>query len=436
MKSTQLWHLLFSIFMVIGISAKSQSKDNVDSIKINFEILNGNANPNATTMSSFLKWVNYPDTNNYLLADPKELIGLPKQWKNVKIAVVPFDEPQYYYQLIKSRKIDSTTYLKKTERYKNTAKYLTNTMINCYVYVIVGTNLNGQLALIVDANNNKNFNDDQPIQISENPEIAKNGYQKEIAVQLANLNGITNESLPIKFYYNAKGNNIDQISYNFPVYGLAKLKLRDKNYVMKFNSIYSMTLNFNRTQFYITRPDKLNQLPVEQEKFIHLDDEVYEVIMVDIHERALYLKKANNTNISFPKIGFKAPAFQVTNLNNSSKITLETYKGSYLLIDFWATWCPPCLESMLEIKSAFNFLKQKNIAVLGVNIAAKEDIESAKNTISKRDFFWDQAYSDEMTISYKVGAIPANFLIDPNGKIIATDLDLSKLKQELEKFIK
>jgi peroxiredoxin len=140
-------------------------------------------------------------------------------------------------------------------------------------------------------------------------------------------------------------------------------------------------------------------------------------------------------------IGATAPDFSQADVNGVP-VKLSSFRGKYVLIDFWASWCGPCREENPNVVKAYNKYKEKNFTILGVSLDKMEGKDNWLSAIKSDGLSWTQVsdlkfWNNEVAALYKVTAIPSNFLIDPNGKIVAKDLrgdDLeNKLKQLLDK---
>lgn len=152
-------------------------------------------------------------------------------------------------------------------------------------------------------------------------------------------------------------------------------------------------------------------------------------------EYAAQLEKRTPDNL-----GVKAPDFTMNDVNDKA-VKLSDFKGKYVLVDFWASWCVPCRKENPNVLEAYKKYKDKNFTVLGVALErpnAKADWSAA---IQKDGLPWTQVtdfnyFASPVARLYKVEAIPQNFLIDPSGKVIAKNLRGEELQKKLAEFLK
>jgi peroxiredoxin len=144
-------------------------------------------------------------------------------------------------------------------------------------------------------------------------------------------------------------------------------------------------------------------------------------------------------NLKITAIGSIAPDF-IQNDVNGKPVQLSSFRGKYVLIDFWASWCGPCRQENPNVVRTYHKYKGKNFTVLGVSL----DKETAKDAwlaaIKSDGLEWTQVsdlkYWNNMAATlYGVHAIPQNFLIDPQGKIVAKNLRGDALDDKLQELL-
>ena len=123
---------------------------------------------------------------------------------------------------------------------------------------------------------------------------------------------------------------------------------------------------------------------------------------------------------------------------NGETFKLSSLKGKYVLVDFWASWCPPCRAENPNIVAAYQQYKNKNFDILGVSL--DDDKEAWQAAIQKDHLTWHHVsdlkrWESAAARAYNVQGIPTNFLIDPNGVIVARDLRGKALQQKLQELL-
>src|SRR5699024_4117188 len=111
------------------------------------------------------------------------------------------------------------------------------------------------------------------------------------------------------------------------------------------------------------------------------------------------------------------------------------FRGQYVLLDFWASWCAPCRAENPNLVKAYDRFNEDGFTIFGVSL--DENREDWLKAIKEDNLKWTQvsdlnAWGNEAARKYGIRAIPANFLIDPEGVIIAKDLRGAALKQKLD----
>lgn len=122
--------------------------------------------------------------------------------------------------------------------------------------------------------------------------------------------------------------------------------------------------------------------------------------------------------IPAPQTGFLAPDFSLQDMDGNV-VTLSDLKGTPILLNFWASWCPPCRREMPAMQNAYNQYKDEGFVILAINSTNQDDIDTASTFVSDLGITfpilldtYGQASKD-----YQVRSLPTSFFIDQNGTI-------------------
>ena len=153
-----------------------------------------------------------------------------------------------------------------------------------------------------------------------------------------------------------------------------------------------------------------------------------------------YIKAANKRveDAKGTMVGYTATNFS-QNTPDGKKVSLTDFRGKYVLIDFWASWCRPCRMENPNVVAAYNRYKDKGFTVLGVSMDSNKD--PWLNAIQQDNLTWThvsdlKGWGNEVGKIYGVTGIPQNYLIDKDGKIVAKDLRGAALDEKLAEMIK
>jgi len=135
-------------------------------------------------------------------------------------------------------------------------------------------------------------------------------------------------------------------------------------------------------------------------------------------------------------VGTMAPDFTQNDVNGKP-VKLSDYKNkSYVLLDFWASWCGPCRQENPNVVRVYNKYKDRKFTVLGVSLDKATGKADWLKAIKDDGLTWTQVsdlkfWNNEAAALYFIQSIPQNYLIDPNGKIIAKNLRGAELEAKL-----
>jgi peroxiredoxin len=137
-------------------------------------------------------------------------------------------------------------------------------------------------------------------------------------------------------------------------------------------------------------------------------------------------------------VGASAPDFSLPDMNGAA-LSLSSFKGKYVLIDFWASWCQPCMMELPNVLEQYAAFKDKGFEIIGISLDRQE--EPWRAAIADNKMTWPQAWDlaqgrqGEVADLYGVTSIPHMVLVDKEGKIIAKNLRGEALKAKLAELM-
>ncbi len=152
----------------------------------------------------------------------------------------------------------------------------------------------------------------------------------------------------------------------------------------------------------------------------------------------LDLEKESHAIQASLKPGVAFPDFAEKDIKGAP-ISISQYKGKVVLVDFWATWCVPCVAELPNVLAAYAKYHPKGFEIIGISLDQSAD--KLKSFITDKNMTWQQyfdglGWESKLGKKYGVNSIPATYLLDGDGKIVAKNLRGPALERELERLLR
>jgi peroxiredoxin len=186
--------------------------------------------------------------------------------------------------------------------------------------------------------------------------------------------------------------------------------------------------SFSKSEFESSLTDLLKKYP---------DNNVLQGLKQSYDQQLAQMAQQQHQDSASSWIGKLAPDLALPDVNGRP-VPLTSFRGKYLLVDFWASWCGPCRAENPNVVKAYNEFKGKNFAILGVSLDKEKAAWQEAVRSDKLD--WSQVsdlkfWSSKAVETFKFDGIPFNVLIDPQGKVIAESLRGDDLENKLKEVL-
>lgn len=375
--------------------------------------------------------------------------NVPDSLSDLKKYKIILDDFQLRYQSYRNGMISKDNFL---EFINNTfwniedTAYLTNQQIKNSISVVAGYDQSKIRVYVIDENNNNDFSDDTIQYLKSNLSRIEDVLRNSRYVDYEYYDGSTIVKDKILINISLGWSNNENPFFNVPEFRYGKIVYNDKNYLV-------CREGYNPERNIYVLPDKPyfcsidRQFAIKPNQYFNLEQEFFtyesyyqtpEVIKIkkEYLTQEIYdaqIKLGSKLGPVSTQIGMVAPCVIGSNIMNDSLVSSCNLKGKYVFLDFWATFCAPCIAEFPELLNVYNLFDRSEFEIIGI----VKDVTrgNIKEFLQGKQVIWptvSQDHSLTQMEGYNIIAYPTTYLINPEGKIIATDLRGQDLFRKLD----
>ncbi|MDR1172730.1 MAG: TlpA family protein disulfide reductase [Bacteroidales bacterium] len=388
-------------------------------------------------VSSYSEDEDNPWRNTYL-----KVSKLPEGLTDMKQGAIETNIYQKVYQAYLSGNITKDWYeeLQESWTWIPDTLNLSKTPVRTQIAFAYGKDADGILKIVVDANNNLDLTDDKPftplgtMSFEDSTAMAN---VIDVSFEIFVHNKIVPVNVPL-FIVHVKA--IDMFMCNFARYATAQFK--GVQIAVSSDNFTNLSYKNIKVALMLNDPENGEKLKDEdlyrKNEYIEIKNEIYRISGVNTNKSTLVLEKTSlsKAQLYSTQTGYKSPLFRKEEFTTKSTVALDSLKGKYVMLDFWATWCGPCIQEFSHLKELYAKTDREKFEIVGIVGGSRPD--ALADVINRHEITWPQILSDDadkITETYGISSYPTTFLIDPEGFIIAKNLRGHKLEEKVLSLI-
>jgi thiol-disulfide isomerase/thioredoxin len=375
--------------------------------------------------------------------------GIPKEWKAVHKSMIWLDEAQFVYQNYLVGNISKKWYEHFQQNWDINEQSLSKKPFKCFVYTAQGVDQKGRTAFMIDTDNDLDFSDERAFYpdtvyfMAGRVNIESlNEYKNEIIIHYESMHKSKTvwDSLPILIKYSPEFSEDMRYFYSIPRYGKTQLTWKNRKYEILLSNYFSSG-SFRDSKIFLDEHISSDQKydfhrGVAKTDFLELPGIISKVkfrnLGIDLSTNRLVLNQEIGDKKEYSlQQGYLFRPFEAKDFSTGAPISTDNYKGKYLFVDFWGTWCKGCVEQLPELKEIYRLSDKKPISFIGI---AADKPENLARFLKNKPIQWPQILSDsvnKLVEIYDIQGYPTNVLVDPKGRVIRQNITLDELKEIL-----
>lgn len=390
--------------------------------------------------------------STYINLDEKKFKGIPKHLVEYKIKSYPLQKDEDLYKLFKTGLLSQKRYAKIISYYKTDTSKLYKKDYKGSINLLYGITRNAKIMLILDENNNYNFSDDHIFIANDKQQLDSIGYLKVKNIEIFDGSVFRKINYYIKpaVRYNQEMSNDEENKWNLSIETsrvlCTEFNIENKKICFQLYGDINNGGEFNAKDdndysrlfvipdsIYVNKKYK-NWVGNKIKDPFNIGGASYSFEYMSKYGETVYLNKLAS-KISGVNVGEEVFDFTMFNPLNGRDYNYIKSNSKYMLLDFWGTWCNPCIKAIPELKQLYTMYGNNNIDFVSIAYDKKENIQGVKKMIDSLGIKWHNImeYSNykiktSLVKTFKIQAYPTTILISPNGKILFRGEGLDSLE--------
>jgi len=383
---------------------------------------------------------------------PGEPMELPKAFKEGEVIHGILDLEQYVVQGFADGFIDSSVYQRNMMLVRE--ETVTEQWVDVIFTVAVGEDENGNMMVIVEGENGE-FDEENPVFFEPSTVVFQDNVfevmEAGVTARMEYFNGeqIIDFEGPASLLYLSDTKPSESLQLYFDHLQMGSWTVNDQTFDVALIKESAPPYRIEPYTYFYIDLDEDGQFDIMEDGFeaypvtepFNIAGESWEISEISADGSSMTIVESEED--VDPKVGLrpgtKAPDFTAETLSGD-KLSLSDLRGKYVLIDFWGTWCGPCIEALPVIKKAYETYGDEDFEIVG--IAKELNIERFERFVNRENILWPQIpeiYEEQNDIQelYFVNSYPSYYLVNPEGEIVEYGMALSadNLMNTLSKYL-